>query len=39
MKVNITGMIIITRCWTGSAEVGAIFCCQNIVAPISSGVM
>ena len=37
IAVNMTGMIIMTRCCVGSAVVGVIFCCQNIVTPISSG--
>ena len=32
-----TGMNIIIRCCAGSALVGVIFCCQNIVTPISTG--
>ena len=35
--VNMTGMIIMTRCCAGSALVGVSHCCQNIVAPIRIG--
>ena len=34
-----SGMISIIFCCTGSAVDGVMYCCQNIVPPISSGVM
>ncbi len=37
IAVNITGMIIMIRCCVGSAVDGVIFCCQNMVMPISAG--
>src|SRR5262245_33264089 len=36
--VNTTGMNRNIFCWIGSAVVGIIFCCQNIVNPINTGV-
>ena len=39
MAVNITGMNISTFCCTGSPVPGCNRCCQNMLAPISNGVM
>ena len=37
--VNMSGMNIMTFCCAGSAVLGVIFVCQNIVTPITTGVM
>ena len=39
MIVKNTGMISITFACAGSPETGVIFCCTNIVTPITSGRM
>src|SRR6185369_17018919 len=39
MTPNISGIIIMMRCCAGSAVDGVIFCCQNIVTAMSTGVM
>jgi len=38
MTPNISGIIIMIFCCAGSAVDGVIFCCQNIVIAMSTGV-